>query len=132
MVTDIRVLALDIDGVLTDGTAVLNGSQQHEHRFDCHDLDAVSQARRTGLTLALITGEDTPLVAKIAKRFGIELVITGAKDKVAGLATVSQQLQIPLAIFCYVGDSDRDAHRIIGMFRETRADHQATNENRCR
>jgi D-sedoheptulose 7-phosphate isomerase len=109
MVTTIRVLALDIDGVLTDGTGVLNGSEHHEHRFDFHDLDAIGQARRSGLTLALVTGEDTPLVEQIAKRFGIDLLIRGAKDKVAGLETLSQQLQIPLANFCYVGDSDRDA-----------------------
>jgi D-sedoheptulose 7-phosphate isomerase len=109
MVKDIRVLALDIDGVLTDGTGVLNSIESYEPRFDFHDLDAVTEARRCGLTLALVTGEDTDLVDRIAKRFGVDHVMRGAKDKVSGLQALSSQIGVPLADFCYVGDSDRDA-----------------------
>lgn len=108
MVKDIRVLALDIDGVLTDGTGALNPISQ-EPRFDFHDLDSVTEARRSGLTLALITGEDTDLVDRIAKRFSVDHVIRGAKDKVSELEALSNQLGVPLSHFCYIGDSDRDA-----------------------
>ena len=62
MVKDILVLALDIDGVLTDGTGVLPQQESYERRFDFHDLDAVTAARRSGLVIVLITGEDTELV----------------------------------------------------------------------
>lgn len=109
MVKNIRVLALDIDGVLTDGTGLLTPSESSEPRFDFHDLDAVTEARNSGVTVALVTGEDTDLVDRIAKRFGVGHVIRGAKDKVLGLKTLSSQLGIPLVDFCYVGDSDRDA-----------------------
>jgi len=57
----------------------------------------------------LVTGEDTDLVDRIAKRFGVDHVMRGAKDKVLGLETLSTELGIPLGHFCYVGDSDRDA-----------------------
>jgi D-sedoheptulose 7-phosphate isomerase len=106
---DVRVLALDIDGVLTDGTAVLNGSDAEEKRFNFHDLDAVTQARRSGLQVTFITGEETTSVDRIAKRFGVELVMKGAKDKISALTVLSSKIGIPLSEFCYIGDGDRDA-----------------------
>jgi D-sedoheptulose 7-phosphate isomerase len=109
MVKDILVLALDIDGVLTDGAGVLQQQEGYEPRFDFHDLDAVTAARRSGLVLALITGEDTELVDRIAKRFRVDHVVRGAKDKVSALDGLSRKLGVALENFCYVGDSDRDA-----------------------
>jgi D-sedoheptulose 7-phosphate isomerase len=66
-------------------------------------------ARHSGLVLALVTGEDTELVDRIAKRFGVDHVMRGAKDKVAALDSLSKELGVALEHFCYVGDSDRDA-----------------------
>lgn len=109
MVKDLLVLALDIDGVLTDGRGTLSMAMSGEPRFDFHDLDAVTQARRSGLVVALVTGEDNDLVDRIAKRFEVELVRRGAKDKVAALGDLSAKLGLGLENFCYVGDSDRDA-----------------------
>jgi 3-deoxy-D-manno-octulosonate 8-phosphate phosphatase (KDO 8-P phosphatase) len=109
MVKEILVLALDIDGVLTDGTGLFEQSESYEPRFDFHDLDAVTEARRAGLVLALVTGEDSDLVDRIARRFGVGHVMRGAKDKVAALKSLSEKLGVALENFCYVGDSDRDA-----------------------
>jgi 3-deoxy-D-manno-octulosonate 8-phosphate phosphatase (KDO 8-P phosphatase) len=109
MVKNIRVLALDVDGVLTDGTAVLTESGGEEKRFSFYDLDAVTQARNSGLTLVLVTGEETAVVNRIAQRFHIERIVPGAKDKISTLRTLSAQLDIPLSQFCYIGDGDRDA-----------------------
>ena len=106
---NVRVLALDIDGVLTDGTAVLNGHDTEEKRFNFHDLDAVTQARRSGMLVTFVSGEETPSVDCIAKRFGVKQVVKGAKDKAAALVALSNELAIPLSAFCYIGDSDRDA-----------------------
>lgn len=117
MVRDILVLALDIDGVLTDGRGVFSSTESYEPRFDFHDLDAVTEARRAGLVVALVTGEDNELVDRIARRFGVETVIRGAKDKVAALRTLSAKLGLALENFCYVGDSNRDApaFSIVGL-----------------
>ncbi len=109
MVSDIRVLALDIDGVITDGSGILNPPDEYEPRFDFHDLDAVTSARRAGFRVVFVTGEDSKLVDRIANRFGVERVTRGAKDKVLALESLALDLDIPLSSFCYVGDSDRDA-----------------------
>jgi D-sedoheptulose 7-phosphate isomerase len=115
MVSDLRVLALDIDGVLTDGTAALSDRGGEQKRFSFHDLDAVTHALRSGMKVILVTGEDTPAVDDIARRFGVERVIRSAKDKVSALSNLSEQLDIALDRFCYVGDSDRDALALSGV-----------------
>jgi len=104
-----RVLVLDIDGVLTAGSVVLAADGSELKRFSFHDLDAVTWAQREGWQVVLITGEDTPAVDQIAQRFSVEQVVRGAKDKVVALQSLSAQLGIPLSEMCYVGDSDRDA-----------------------
>ena len=109
MVTKIRVLALDIDGVITDGTASLSDIGDEDKRFSFQDLDAITQAQRAGLPVALVTAEDTPSVDRITRRFNCDLVRRGAKDKLLALEALSRELNVRLDEFCYVGDGDRDA-----------------------
>jgi len=109
MVNAIELLAFDVDGVLTDGTAVLAADNHEGKRISFRDLDAVNRAKRAGLAIALITGEDTPAVDQMAHRFGIPQVIRGAKDKLAALEKLASQMGLPLEAICYVGDDDRDA-----------------------
>ena len=105
----IQVLALDIDGVVTDGTAISSNEGDMGKRFNFHDLDAVFKAKSCGLIIAMITGEDTPSVEWIARRFNVDYVKQGAKDKLEAITNTSIEMGIPLHMFCYVGDSDRDA-----------------------
>jgi D-sedoheptulose 7-phosphate isomerase len=109
LVDPIRVLALDIDGVLTDGTSAVGSDGNECKRISLQDLDAVTRAKQLGLTVALVTGEDTPAVDLVAKRFAVEHVKRGAKEKLVALKELSRELRIPLGQFCYVGDGDRDA-----------------------
>jgi len=109
MVNQIKVLALDIDGVLTDGRAGIASEGTLSKVIAFHDLDAVTAARRAGLEIVLVTGEHGPEVDQIASRFGVKEVVRNAKDKVAALRETSARLGVPLKAFCYVGDSDRDA-----------------------
>jgi len=109
MVSGIRVLALDVDGVLTDGTADGTGAVADGKRFSFQDLDAVTRVKRAGFTVALVTGENGPSVDWIAQRFGVERVVRGAKDKTAALTALASDLGVSLNAICYVGDGDRDA-----------------------
>ena len=115
MVNGIRVLALDIDGVLTDGTADGDSTADDGKRFSFQDVDAVTQVKRAGITVALVTGEQGASVDWIASRFGVERVVQGAKDKAAALATLASDLGVSLREVCYVGDGDRDAPALSGV-----------------
>lgn len=107
--SDIRVLVLDADGVLTDGTGALVSDGSELKHFSFHDLDAVATAKRAGLMVAIVTGEVTAEVDRIAKRFGVDRVSKGARDKLAAVEELASQIGVPLESVCYIGDADRDA-----------------------
>jgi 3-deoxy-D-manno-octulosonate 8-phosphate phosphatase (KDO 8-P phosphatase) len=105
----IRLLALDIDVVLTTGEVRLDEDGRETKTLFVRDLDAIFAARRDGLQVVLVTGEATPIVDVIARRLEVEHVYRDAKDKVAALDAVVRDLGVPLAEICYVGDGARDA-----------------------
>ena len=105
----IKLLALDIDGVLTDGQVTISAFGEEVKRLSFQDIDHVYMLHRAGMPVVFITGEEGNLVDAIAARFGVEYVLHGAKDKRAGVERVAAEYQLDLAEMCYVGDSDRDA-----------------------
>ncbi|MBI4317889.1 MAG: TIM barrel protein [Chloroflexi bacterium] len=105
----IRVLALDVDGVLTDGRVTLDETGRELKTVSFRDIDAVFHAHRQGLQMALVTGEATPWVDMIAHRLDISYVYRGAKDKVEALRSLCADIGATLDQVCYVGDSRRDA-----------------------
>jgi len=109
LVNQIELLALDIDGVVTDGKVSVGAHGEETKGIAFRDLDALAKARREGLKLALVTGETGALQAAIADRLNADLVLSGAKDKVLALRTLSQEMGVPLSSICFVGDADRDA-----------------------
>ncbi len=109
------VLALDVDGVLTDGRVALTKSGEESKGIAFRDLDALTKARHAGLRIALVTGEEGPLVDVIAQRTGAEWVIRGAKDKVRALLELSQEMRADPRRMCFVGDADRDALAFEGV-----------------
>ena len=105
----IQVLALDIDGVLTDGKVTLDDSGRELKTLSYRDIDAVFLAQRRGIQVVLVTGEALPWVDMIARRLEISHVYRGAKDKCQALRSVCTELGVSLQQVCYVGDSERDA-----------------------
>ena len=104
----IRLIVLDVDGVLTDGTILLLPGGDEARSVHFHDLDAVAAARRHGVATAVLSGEESPGVQRVAQRFGISEVIWGARDKLAGLRELTNRLGYAMEETCYVGDADRD------------------------
>ena len=109
MVKKIKLLALDIDGVLTDGRTTLGVRGPVRKRLAFPDLDAINAAKRAGLLVALVTGESDASVDLVAARTGVELVRRGAKNKLAVLRNLARSQHISLAEICFVGDGNRDA-----------------------
>ena len=75
------MLALYIDGVLTNGRIIIDSFNNEHKSINYRDLDGRNWLKRQGLNLALLTGENTVFVDTIAKRFGITNIIKGTKDK---------------------------------------------------
>jgi len=108
----IKLLVLDIDGVLTDGRLVIDALGNEYKSINIRDLDGITWLKSRGVGLALLTGEDTALVDVIAKRLGIASLIKGAKDKEETLKQLSESTRVPLDNICYIGDADRDSNAL--------------------
>ncbi|MGA7245220.1 MAG: HAD hydrolase family protein [Terracidiphilus sp.] len=112
----IRAVVLDVDGVLTDGGLWWGPLGEEWKRFCFADIMGVSLARRAGLGLALISGEDSPLVDRYAQKMHIKHVVKGCRDKAAALREYATSADIDLAQICFMGDDVNDlaAMRIAG------------------
>ena len=113
----IRAVALDVDGVLTDGGLWWGPGGEEWKRFCFADIMGVSLARRAGLELALISGENSPLVDRFAEKLHIRHVMKGCRDKATALREFAATTGIELAEICYMGDdvNDLPAMQIAGF-----------------
>jgi len=106
------LLALDIDGVLTDGTVSMNAAGDERKLLSYRDIDAVFRARREGLGVALLTAEATPVASRIAARLEAEHFIPGRRDKGTALRELMEGLGLASEEVCYIGDSAKDAEAL--------------------
>jgi 3-deoxy-D-manno-octulosonate 8-phosphate phosphatase (KDO 8-P phosphatase) len=104
----IRAVAMDVDGVLTDGGLWWGPNGEEWKRFCFADIMGVSLARRAGIQLALISGENSPLVDRYAKKMQIQHVAKGCRDKAAALREFARATGIDLAEICFMGDDIND------------------------
>jgi 3-deoxy-D-manno-octulosonate 8-phosphate phosphatase (KDO 8-P phosphatase) len=113
----IRAVALDVDGVLTDGGFWWGPSGEELKRFSFADVMGVSLARKAGLTIILISGEDSPLVDRYAQKLGIGDVTKGCKDKAAALRAHAELLDLDPTDIAFMGDdvNDLGAMAICGL-----------------
>ncbi len=113
----IKAIALDVDGVLTDGGFWWGPNGEEWKRFCFADVMGVSLARKAGLVVALISGEESPLVDRFAAKMGIEDVAKGCKDKAQALQAFAAQRNFALAEICFMGDDVNDipAMRLAGL-----------------
>lgn len=104
----VDALVMDVDGVLTDGTFLWSTSGDESKRFSFEDVMGLSRARTAGLTLGLISGEDSPLVDRFAAKIGILNVSKGCKDKGGALRQFAESTGIALGRTAFIGDDVND------------------------
>jgi len=116
-VANIKAVALDVDGVLTDGTFWWGVQGEELKRFSFRDVMGISRGRQAGLIFALISGENSPLVDRFAQKMGITDVYKGTKDKVDALRSFAHAHELDLSEVCFMGDdvNDVSALEIAGL-----------------
>ena len=105
---EIKAVALDIDGVLTDGSFLWDAAGNEQKRFHFRDVMGISRATKRGIRFALISGERNGIVDRIAAKFGITDVHQGCSDKATALRAFSERVGIPLSQICFMGDDIND------------------------
>ena len=113
----IKLIAFDVDGVLTDGSFWWGPNGEEWKRFHFADIMGLSLARKAGLRLALISGEDSPLVDRLAAKMQITEVRKNTKDKAGALRSLAELHGLSLAEVCFMGDdvNDLPALEIAGL-----------------
>jgi 3-deoxy-D-manno-octulosonate 8-phosphate phosphatase (KDO 8-P phosphatase) len=104
----IKAIAMDVDGVLTDGSVWWGPNGEEWKRFHFADIMGLSLARKAGMAIALVSGENSPLVDRLAEKFGISDVHKGCKDKARALRAFSERHSLPLEEICFIGDDVND------------------------
>lgn len=113
----IRLLATDVDGVLTDAGMYYAENGDEWKKFNTHDGMGIKLLQRAGLLTALITQEQTKLVARRAEKLAIPEVHQGAHDKLTVLRGIVERHGLELSQVAYVGDdvNDLETLRAVGF-----------------
>lgn len=112
----IRLLALDVDGVLTDGRMTY-GPSGVQVTFSSRDGGGILRALGEGLRIALVSFRDLPAVRARARDLGIDLLALGCDDKAGAVRRLSEHLGLELDQVLFMGDDlrDLDAMSICGL-----------------
>lgn len=107
----IKLLVLDMDGVLTDSGIYLFNNGEQARRFHAKDGEGIKQLIKKGIKVAILTGsKETGIVTKRSKMLNIaeELVSVNTSNKLQMLQHWSKQENIPLSEMAYIGDDTPD------------------------
>ncbi len=106
--SDIRLVAFDVDGVFTDGRFCLSDEGVESKIFHTQDGYGVRQLLNAGILVAVISGRSSGAVTRRMAELGVAYVVQGCGDKVAALEEVIARLEISAAECAYVGDDMPD------------------------
>ena len=105
----IKLVALDMDGTLTDGSINIGGDRELFKRFNAKDGLGITTAVRHGLRVAVITGRKGPIVQRRAEELGIaEDVMSGISAKKKALQALADKYNLSLKEIAFMGDDLND------------------------
>ena len=113
----IKLLLLDVDGVMTDGRIIYLNDGGEAKAFNVKDGHGLKLIQRAGIKVGIITGRQSDIVARRAAELGIELVYQGAKDKMQPFKEILEKLGLKASEVAYVGDDlvDLPVMRLVGF-----------------
>ena len=104
----IRLLAMDVDGVLTAGEVIYTDTGVEMKAFDIHDGLGIAVAGHAGLMTAVVTGRVSPAVERRARELGVTELRTGRRDKGAAVRSLITQSGLQPDQVAFIGDDIND------------------------
>lgn len=113
----LRLVAFDVDGVLTDGGLYLSDSGEEFKRFNSLDGHGLKMLKASGVELAIITGRTSRCVELRAKNLGITRLYQGVEDKLAVMQSLLADLKLAPEAAAFMGDDvvDLPVLRRVGL-----------------
>ncbi|MBI3902498.1 MAG: HAD family hydrolase [Nitrosomonadales bacterium] len=100
----IRLIAFDVDGIMTDGGLFLSDSGEEFKRFNSLDGHGLKMLKASGVELAIITGRTSRCVELRAQNLGITYLYQGVHDKLNTMQTLLDKLQLAPEQAAFMGD----------------------------
>ncbi len=104
----IRLLSLDVDGVLTDGGLYYGQDGGISRKFNVRDGVGMRRVQASGVALAIISAGASGSIGERARTLGVEHVFTGVDDKLETLTALCRDLGVDLSQVAHVGDDIND------------------------
>lgn len=100
----IRLIAFDVDGIMTDGGLFLSDTGDEFKRFNSLDGHGLKMLRQSGVVPAIITGRKSRCVELRAQNLGIEHVYQGVENKLEAMQHLLAALGLDLSVAAFMGD----------------------------
>lgn len=100
----VKLMAFDVDGILTDGTLYLSDSGEEIKGFNTLDGHGLKMLQSTGVHLAIISGRKSSCVEKRMQNLGITMLHQGVENKLEVYLKLLKQLNLDLTEAGFMGD----------------------------
>ncbi|MCS6884411.1 MAG: HAD hydrolase family protein [Acidobacteriota bacterium] len=113
----IKLLAMDCDGVLTDGSIILSSGGEDIKRFHSRDGQGLTLAKAAGLRTAIISGRSSKALEYRARELGIDFLVQQSSDKLVELIRILELAGVSAQEAAFIGDDlpDLPAMRYVGL-----------------
>jgi len=114
---DIQLLALDVDGVMTDGTLIIHADGSESKHFNSLDGHGIKMWQRAGLKVAIVSGRASEPTERRAEQLQIEHVFQGCHHKLPVFEKLLEQLGLAPRQAAFIGDdlTDLPVMRYVGF-----------------
>ena len=100
----VKLMAFDVDGVLTDGGLWYNDQGENIKVFNALDGHGLRLLKESGIQVALITGRSSAITSRRASELGINVVLQGVRDKASALADIANEFGFTTEQVGFMGD----------------------------
>lgn len=105
---NVRILILDVDGVLTTGAMFYDDAGQEWKQFHTHDGMGIAMLHRNNIPVAIVTQEKTSIVERRAAKLNVTEVHQGVTNKLAVVEELLERHNVAWSEACYIGDDVND------------------------
>jgi len=105
---NIKLLLLDVDGVMTDGGIYYSNSGDEFKKFNAHDGYGIAKLQRAGIKAGIITGRLSKIVERRAEELGITEVYQNFENKIEAYESIKKKFNLADKNIAYIGDDEFD------------------------
>lgn len=106
--SQLKLLILDVDGVLTDNKLIYGDNGQEYKAFYTRDGHGMVMLQKSGIDIAIITGRTSPLTTKRMQDLKVKHLYQGVPDKLPTFLELAEKLNLKMTQIAYIGDDILD------------------------